>query len=266
VSTNKIIVGYDGSRRAHDALAFAAVLARATRATLILTNVYRGERAVALDLLEEAERSLPYGVRADVRALPGPSVTHALRDLARAEEAELIVLGSHRGSHWDGALAVAPAGFSDDRDPGLRVIGVAFDGSPEARDALAFAVDLAMTVGATLRLIGVAEPVPPPTAGMSALYLPDSELDHRTALMRELESAAEELPASLRTQVVLVDGNAAPKLKEAAGALSLLVMGSHGRGPVLRVLLGSVSRPLLRAAPCPVLVVPHARRAQRVAA
>lgn len=43
---------------------------------------------------------------------------------------------------------------------------------------------------------------------------------------------------------------------EAAGA-DLLVAGSRGYGPVLRVLLGSVSTHLAHHAPCPVLVVPR---------
>jgi nucleotide-binding universal stress UspA family protein len=36
----------------------------------------------------------------------------------------------------------------------------------------------------------------------------------------------------------------------------LLVAGSRGYGPVMRVLIGSVSTQLLHKAPCPVLVVP----------
>ncbi len=37
----------------------------------------------------------------------------------------------------------------------------------------------------------------------------------------------------------------------------LLVVGSRGYGPVLRVLLGSVSTRLIHIAPCPVLVIPR---------
>jgi nucleotide-binding universal stress UspA family protein len=43
---------------------------------------------------------------------------------------------------------------------------------------------------------------------------------------------------------------------EEAGA-DLLVAGSRGYGPVMRVLLGSVSTQLVHTAPCPVLVVPR---------
>ena len=40
----------------------------------------------------------------------------------------------------------------------------------------------------------------------------------------------------------------------------LLVVATHGKGTVARALIGSVALGLLHAAPCPVLVVPHARR------
>jgi nucleotide-binding universal stress UspA family protein len=266
VAINKIIVGCDGSDRSRDALSFAAVLGRAQRARLILTHVYHGERAVALDLLSAAERSLPYGVRAEIRAVEGGPVANTLRDLALAEGADLIVTGAFHGAIWSGPHAVAPPGFADEADPGLRVIGVAFDATPEAHEALDVAAELALRAGAALKLIGVAVPIPPPTVGAMALYAPNSAIDYRSVLRAQLDSAAEALPASLRAQVVLAAGDASDTLIEQAGTLSLLVMGSHGRGRLRRALLGSVSTPVLRAAPCPVLVVPHERRAHEAAA
>jgi nucleotide-binding universal stress UspA family protein len=174
--------------------------------------------------------------------------------LARNAGADNVALGQ-RCDHC--AVAVAPPGFADDPDPGLRVIGVAFDGSPEAQEAVAVAAELGLAARAALKLIGVAEPQHTPTYGMSAVYLPGLDGDYRDVLLRALESVADELPAALRTQVVLVGGEPAPQLINQAAPLSLLVMGSRGYGPVRRVLLGSVSKRVLHAAPCPVLVVPR---------
>ena len=44
-------------------------------------------------------------------------------------------------------------------------------------------------------------------------------------------------------------------LRSAADGASLLVLGSHGRGALLRYALGSISTTVLRVAPCPVAVV-----------
>jgi nucleotide-binding universal stress UspA family protein len=35
----------------------------------------------------------------------------------------------------------------------------------------------------------------------------------------------------------------------------LLIAGTHGRGPVAHILLGSIAERLVRKAPCPVLIV-----------
>jgi nucleotide-binding universal stress UspA family protein len=39
----------------------------------------------------------------------------------------------------------------------------------------------------------------------------------------------------------------------------MIIIGSHGFGPALEMLLGSVSKKVLRKARCPVLVVPIPR-------
>ena len=38
-------------------------------------------------------------------------------------------------------------------------------------------------------------------------------------------------------------------------AIDMIVMGTHGRGPVKHLLLGSVAEKVVRKAPCPVLTV-----------
>ena len=39
--------------------------------------------------------------------------------------------------------------------------------------------------------------------------------------------------------------------------IDLIVMGTHGRGPIAHMLMGSVAEKVVRKAPCPVLTVRH---------
>jgi nucleotide-binding universal stress UspA family protein len=55
-------------------------------------------------------------------------------------------------------------------------------------------------------------------------------------------------------------------LTDAAEGADLLVVGSHGRGALGSMLLGSVSRGVLHHAACPVAVVPAERRRSELSA
>src|SRR6185295_2000055 len=74
------------------------------------------------------------------------------------------------------------------------------------------------------------------------------------------------LVAELGTVVPIVvasqRGDAADEIVRYARdhGIQLIVLGTHGRTGVTRVLLGSVAERVLRTAPCPVLVVPELAR------
>ena len=147
----------------------------------------------------------------------------------------------------------------DDRATELRVIGVAYDGSPESHAALEVAAELARDAGATVQVIGVYDrtAVPAPVAMSSMYAVPASDEQCRDELYRRLEAAADSLPAETRPAIVLLNGDPAEQLAKQSARLSLLVIGTHGYGPVRRMLLGSVSKQVRSAAECPVLTVPR---------
>jgi nucleotide-binding universal stress UspA family protein len=200
------------------------------------------------------------------------SPSDALQALAEKGEADLIVLGSthraHIGSVAPGSVAehllhgarcrlvIAPKGYGreDHSEDRLRVAAVGFDGMAESYAALDEAAKLATKFGGSLRVIGVATPVPPMGAGAAAQAGAEAGPDFQT----QLNSAVAELPAEVRALPVYERGDPVRKLLEAAEmGVDLLVLGSRGFGPVMRLLIGSVSSRVIREAPCPVLVVPR---------
>jgi nucleotide-binding universal stress UspA family protein len=84
----------------------------------------------------------------------------------------------------------------------------------------------------------------------------------RRHALQGAEAAVEAVRAGLRPRaaslaVRVLDDRPAPAILRAAGAwrADLILVGSSGRGALGRALLGSVSDEVVRAAPCPVLVV-----------
>jgi nucleotide-binding universal stress UspA family protein len=74
----------------------------------------------------------------------------------------------------------------------------------------------------------------------------------------QLNHAVAALAPELRALPVFERGDPVQKLLEDAEiGVDLLVLGSRGFGPVMRLLIGSVSSRVIREAPCPVLVVPR---------
>ena len=272
----QVIVGYDGSDGAEDALALGRMVSGATGAVLVLARVFpfdvvvaehrsgRTPPAVALLELEiqavaDGLRSVAEPLSAEVSAVPNRSVSRGLEELAEERHADLIIVGSSSraslgrvfaGNVGDSLLrqapcpvAIAPRGFRDRGEGPPRVVGVAFDGSPNAERALAAASALAGRAEATMRLIAAA---PPAAAAQS-----------RQQLAERLDRARDQLPSELRAAALLVEGPPVPAiLEELERGIHVLFIGSRGFGPIRKSLMGSVSAALVRSALCPVIVVP----------
>jgi nucleotide-binding universal stress UspA family protein len=86
--------------------------------------------------------------------------------------------------------------------------------------------------------------------------------DLREVMRERLDKAIASLPDDVRVEGELIEGHAEAALPEMAGDGGLLVLGSRAYGPLRRVLLGSVSTPLVRSAPCPVIVHPRPAKTQ----
>ena len=80
---------------------------------------------------------------------------------------------------------------------------------------------------------------------------------HRAAARDAVDAALAEAGAQLSSEVEFVYGDPAESLLGFTSTLDLLVMGSRAHAPRLAVMLGSVSRHVIAASKCPVLVVPR---------
>ncbi len=137
---------------------------------------------------------------------------------------------------------------------------VPIDFSAPSDAALEYARTVATRFGASLHLLHVAED--PYRALYSAeVYVPEMEglrdqilADATSRLKNRLQSSdIRELNATAEAVI----GTPAGSIVEYAGAhdIDLIVMGTHGRGGMSHLLMGSVAERVVRTAPCPVLTV-----------
>jgi nucleotide-binding universal stress UspA family protein len=281
----KVLIGYDGSPQGDDALGFGWNLSEVLDARPIVTTVIahtrHGQEESEFDeavtkfcepLFDKARERID-AVEVTAKPMVNDSPAAGIYELTDWEKPTAVVIGSTRhgktgrvqvgtlgGSLLSGvrcSVAVAPRGYADRRS-GLGRIGVAVDGSSQSWRALSAAAYLAERANAPLAILSV---MGPPHYVLGGLLSPLGPDEYREYKEKEWESVYEEalgrVPDGVATEPLLLHGEPAEALAEAASDLDLLLLGSRGYGPVKGTLLGSVSARVMAAAPCPVMVVPR---------
>jgi nucleotide-binding universal stress UspA family protein len=149
-------------------------------------------------------------------------------------------------------------------------IVVPTDFSATARDALSMACAIARGTPAKISLVHVVPDVwrQPwvAEAGIELAGLQDEMDSDAHELLKTL--AAEEEFRGVPVQPVVLIGTPHVEVSDFVDTYGadLMIVGTHGHGPVRRLLLGSVAERLIRMARCPVLAVPHESLRARPAA
>jgi nucleotide-binding universal stress UspA family protein len=139
----------------------------------------------------------------------------------------------------------------------IKKILCAIDRSPSSLQAFGYALALARWQSARLNLLEVIEEAPPP--GVNRAPTSDGVPNEtRTTLERDLRRVLTARRASdVKVEISLRNGNVVQEILAQAKTSrpDLMVIGSHGRGGIQRLVLGSVAEKVLRLATCPVLTV-----------
>jgi universal stress protein A len=131
---------------------------------------------------------------------------------------------------------------------------VAYDFGPAGAKALAWAADLKTTTGGPpVHVVHVVDPAPPVAPPDVFPMLSEQEF---AALGASLKREVGEIDPTATTEVVL-ERPAGKALLAIARRIKadLIVMGTHGRGGIARMVIGSVAEHVVRHAPCPVVTV-----------
>lgn len=141
----------------------------------------------------------------------------------------------------------------------LKRIVVATDFSRHSQVALQYAEAFSKAFGAEVVLCHVLEKpdflsqLPPVAEGYFPPNLSEMQEKHARVQCEQALAAA----GLSQARVSLAHGNPSSEIARVAGEenADLVIVGTHGRGALAHILLGSVAEKIVRLAPCPVLTV-----------
>ncbi len=277
----KILVAVDGSESGWNALRQAFQFALDEKCWITVTSVvppYDGEieilgikdiRAALRKPCEEALRQaqkLADSERALIKTVCEEGETHErIVDLADAENCDLIIMG-RRGlrrvermmvgrvtarviGHSQRDVLVVPNGTK----VGWKTIVLATDGSKYSAIATNRAIAFAKSYGGELKILSVVD-VPTEFYAEAPKAVEDLIREAR-GFVADVKSQAE--AAGVKSESFVAEAEAYEsivKLSKEQKA-DMIVIGSHGRTGLRRLLMGSVAESIIGYATCPVLVV-----------
>jgi nucleotide-binding universal stress UspA family protein len=277
----KILVAYDGSASARNGLAVASHLAKEDKSWIkVLTVVpsYEGDlELVGVSNIKETIEGPGRNLLAEAQKIANEEDVHILTNMAQGEpydkivhvaedeNCDLIVMGRRGRHHLErelvGSVTARVIGYTQKdvlvvpEGTGLtrKNILLATDGSPSCETAVDRAIELAKDQSASL-------------TALSVVYTNDEYLALAPGIVEKLIGKAKEKLETIeqKSKEAGVAINSLVKEGEAYEAITalaktnnidLIIMGSHGKKGLQRLLMGSVTERTIGYASCPVLVV-----------
>ena len=135
---------------------------------------------------------------------------------------------------------------------------VPYDFSSSSEHALALAVRMAKGSGGTILLLNIGT-APSSALGAEALGVSQVVLDLNDRIAEERRVSLDQagrthIPADVRWRALVREGFSPEIILDEAAEQDIIVMGTHGRKGLERLVLGSVTEQVLRGASIPVLV------------
>lgn len=286
IAQGSVVVGVDGSASSESALAWAVNEARRTRTPLHVVHALENE-VVLSDKHPLGTKEAPASgdpilatamdtVRAtapEVRATPHSVTGFAPTTLIAASTfAGTVVIGSH-GHHslpttllgsvsqqvaiHSSCPVVVVRENSKRGEAGSGHVVVGVDGSEASEPALGYAFAYAASTGSTLAAVHTWWWEPLEGVSLGEPWIGDwtQIASQEATLVAEILAGWSQKYPEVPVRRHVVRGDPVVELLEESDGASLLVVGSRGRGGFVGLLLGSVSRRVLKRAACPVAVV-----------
>jgi nucleotide-binding universal stress UspA family protein len=274
----KILCAIDGSKSSIHALRESFKFAANEKCWITVTSVvpsYVGDldmvgvgdvmgamRKPCEDALKEAEKlAKESGVMIKTVCEDG-EIFERISDLASAENCDLIVMGRRGLRRLEralvGSVTARVIGYSqrdvlvvpDESVVGFQRVLVATDGSKQCRTAIDRAIDFAGSYGGDISVVSIVD-VPSEFYAEAPQVVED--LVHKArGYVDDVKKQAE--ASGVKAETFVREGEAYQAIIELAKDVNIIVMGSHGRTGLKRLLMGSVAEKVIGYAPCPVLV------------
>ena len=232
------------------------------------------ESRIHREAIERAETTLAKAGMSVEGFLVRGRAASAIVDEAKAAKADLVVVGS-RGHSTIASMVLgstaaevvdhAPCPVLVARANTLGTVAFADDGSDTARAAEKVLTDWPIFSGLAVTVITVAETAVPVSASFTPGLYDQVLASYSGAVDEALEAVRQEADAEVkrlagaghRAEPVTLEGDPASEIcRYAAGnGIGTIVLGTHGRTGLARLVLGSIARNVLLHAHCSVLIV-----------